>query len=93
VKAYRSSLFSELPAELGRVAASLATQVGGKVIGHRRVVVAGRQSWSYRLKSATSVSDVTFVFVNRQEYQLLCRRAPTEATAACQQLLASFTLG
>jgi hypothetical protein len=93
VKTYRPGLFSELPTELGRVAGSLASQVGGKVIGHRRVVVAGRQSWSYRLKTAASVSDVTFVFVGRREYQLLCRRMPTDDTAACQQLLATFTLG
>lgn len=92
VKEYRPELFSRLPSELGRVAGSLATQVGGKVVGHRRVVVAGRQSWSYRLKSAASLTDVTFVFMNRQEYELLCRRAPTGDTAACQQLLATFAL-
>ncbi len=92
VKQYRPALFPELPKELGRVAASLAKDIGGTVVGHRRVVVAGRQSWSYRLKSASSVTDVTFVFVGREEYQLLCRREPTGDTAACQQLLASFAL-
>ena len=92
VKQYRSALFPELPKELGRVAASLAADVGGKVVGHRRVVVDGRQSWSYRLKSGSDVTDVTFVFVDRMEYQLLCRRTPTGDTAPCQQLLASFAL-
>jgi hypothetical protein len=70
----------------------LATDVGGKVVGHRRVVVGGRQSWSYRLKSNASVTDVTFVFVDRQEFQLLCRRAQTGDTTPCQQLLSSFSL-
>jgi hypothetical protein len=92
VKTYRSELFPRLPKELGRVAASLAKDIGGRVVGQRRVVVAGRQSWSYRLKSATSVTDVTFVFVGREEYQLLCRRAPVGDTASCQQLLATFAL-
>jgi len=92
VKPYRSGLFSQLPKELGRVAGSLAKDIGGKVAGRRRVVVAGRQSWSYRLKSPASVTDVTFVFVGRAEYELLCRRAPSGDTASCQQLLATFVL-
>jgi hypothetical protein len=92
VKPYRSALFPKLPKELGRVAASLAEDVGGTVQGRRRVVVAGRQSWSYRLKTGSNVTDVTFVFVDREEYQLLCRRAPTGDTTPCQQLLASFVL-
>jgi hypothetical protein len=92
VKPYRSGLFKQLPKELGRVAGSLATDVGGKVIGHRRVVVDGRQSWSYRLKSNDKVTDVTFVFVDRLEFQLLCRRAQTGDTTPCQQLLSSFAL-
>ena len=92
VKAYRSSLFRRLPTELDRVSAALAHDLGGKVVGHRRVVVAGRQSWSYRVRSPESVSDITFVFVARQEYQLLCRRAPTGDTAPCEQLLATFAL-
>ena len=92
VKPYRSALFVRLPTELDRVTASLAHGLTAKVVGHRRVVVAGRQSWSYRLRSTTNVTDITFVFVGRQEYQLLCRRAPTNDAAACQQLLASFVL-
>jgi hypothetical protein len=92
VKTYRTALFPQLPRELGRVAGSLAKDIGGKVVGHRRVVVGGRQSWSYRLESASSVTDVTFVFVDREEYQLLCRRAPTGDTAPCQQLLSTFVL-
>jgi hypothetical protein len=92
VKQYRSGLFPELPKELGRVAGSLAHDVGGHVVGHRRVVVGGRQSWSYRLKSGSNVTDVTFVFVGRMEFQLLCRRAPKDDTAPCQQLLSSFVL-
>lgn len=92
VKPYRSALFARLPTELGRVTGSLAHGLTAKVVGRRRVVVAGRQSWSYRLRSASSVTDITFVFVNRHEYQLLCRRAPTGDTAPCQQLLASFAL-
>ncbi|HWB23766.1 MAG TPA: hypothetical protein VG652_12875 [Gaiellaceae bacterium] len=93
VKPYRSALFEKLPKELGRVAGSLASDLGGKVAGHRRVVVDGRQSWSYRLASAGSVTDVTFVFVGRQEFQLLCRRPQNGDTAPCQQLLSSFAIG
>ena len=92
VKQYSPGIFAKLPTELGRVAASLAKDSGGTVAGRRRVVVAGRQSWSYRLKYASSVTDVTFLFVGRREYQLLCRRTATGDTAPCQQLLATFSL-
>ncbi len=92
VKHYRSALFAQLPKERGRVAGSLAHDVGGHVVGHRRVVVGGRQSWSYRLKSDSDITDVTFVFVGRMEYQLLCRRAQTDDTSSCQRLLSSFAL-
>ena len=93
VKLYRSSLFKQLPRELDHVAASLARDLKGKVAGRRRVVVAGRQSWSYRVRSGFDATDITFVFVARQEYQLLCRRLVTVDATACQQLLSSFTLG
>jgi hypothetical protein len=92
VKQYEPAIFAKLPTELGRVAASLAKDSDGSVVGRRRVVVAGRQSWSYRLKDASSLTDVTFVFVDRQEYQLLCRRAPADPTAPCEQLLSTFSL-
>jgi hypothetical protein len=89
---YRPALFGKAAVELDRVAGQLADGLDGHVTESRTVTVAGRRARQYVLAYRDLVQEVTFVLVDRREYQLLCRRMAKGDGGACVQLVSSFRL-
>jgi hypothetical protein len=90
--AYRPALFAAASGELDRVAGELASGLRGKVTRSATVTVAGRRARQYVVTYRGLVQEVTFVLVDRREYQLLCRRASDADAAHCATLVRSFRL-
>ena len=77
--------------ELNRVAATLATRLGGKVTSRQTVTVAGRQAREYEIEHGGFVDRITFVLRGKRNFQLACRwRADDGEPNACGQLSSSF---
>jgi hypothetical protein len=89
---YRPALFDAATGELDRVAGRLASGLDGKVARSTTVTVAGHRARQYVLAYRGLVQEVTFVLVDRREYQLLCRRASDADAAHCAALVRSFRL-
>jgi hypothetical protein len=92
VKTYEPKLFKRLPRELDGVVASVAKDLGGTAGAPKSVTAGGSPSWAYAITYGDKVEEITFVFRDRHEYQLLCRRAAGGSDAACTQLVQSFAL-
>jgi hypothetical protein len=90
-KPYRPALFAAATRELDGLAAKLAAEVGKPLSQKQTVEVGGQKIRAYRFGSAR----VGFFFVDRREYELLCR-LPTDgrdARGACALLFESFKAG
>jgi hypothetical protein len=91
LKPYRLALFPRVVTELDRVAATLATRLGGKVASSKTVMVGGRQAREYEIEHGGFVDRITFVLRGKRNFQLACRwRADDGEPAACGQLSSSF---
>ena len=91
LKPYRLALFPRVVTELDRVAATLATRLGGKVTSSKTVMVGGRQAREYEIEHGGFVDRITFVLRGKRNFQLACRwRADDGEPAACGQLSSSF---
>ena len=95
-RTYRPALRRQAVKELDRVAGTLAAQLGGKVIVHRVVTVAGMPARQYDIaftrKGKALVERITFVLHGRREYELLCRFEEGKDEPACALLERSFRL-
>jgi hypothetical protein len=77
--------------ELDRVAATLATRLGGKVTSSRTVTVGGRRAREYEIEHGGLVDRITFVLRGKRNFQLACRwRADDGEPDACARLSSSF---
>jgi hypothetical protein len=76
--------------ELDGVAARVASQLKGRVVGRGWKVVGGLDARMYSIAFGGKFEWITFVLQGRREYQLLCRRAATADVAPCAELLRSF---
>src|SRR5262249_5899279 len=91
LKRYRIALFPRVVTELDRVAATLATRLGGKVTSSQTVTVGGRQAREDEIEHGGLVDRITFVLRARRNYQLACRwRGADGEPDACGQLSSSF---
>ncbi|HEY2327906.1 MAG TPA: hypothetical protein VGH52_10515 [Gaiellaceae bacterium] len=90
MKRYDSALFKAVARELGARMQQVAATLRGKVTHARTVTVAGIESHSYDVTTASSVIEYTFVLRGLREYQLLCRYATGGSSSACVQLLRTF---
>jgi hypothetical protein len=91
LRPYRLALFPRVVTELNRVAATLATRLGGKVTSRQTVTVARRQAREYEIEHGGFVDRITFVLRGKRNFQLACRwRADDGEPNACGQLSASF---
>jgi hypothetical protein len=91
LKPYRLALFPRVVTELDRVAATLATRLGGKVTSSRTVTVGGRRAREYEIEHGGLVDRITFVLRGKRNFQLACRwRADDGEPDACARLSSSF---
>jgi hypothetical protein len=97
LRAYRPALWARVVPELDRAATQLATQQHGHVGDMRTVTVAGRRARRYDIDyerdGKALVERIAFVLRGKTEYLLLCRYERGGDTAACDRLLATFTVG
>jgi hypothetical protein len=87
-RAYRPVLWPKVVPELDRVAAEFAKRERGRVTASRTIIVHGRRARQYDVDAPGAREQVTFLLVNRREFQLLCTNADTE----CAAFVESFTL-
>jgi hypothetical protein len=90
VKAYDAKLFERVAIELRSRMLDIAHQTGGKLSGQRTVTADGVRSHAYDVTAAAQTDEYTFVLSGKREYQLLCRRASSDGSAFCAQLVKSF---
>jgi hypothetical protein len=97
LRAYRPALWPRVVPELDRAAAQLAKQQSGQVGESRTVTVSGRKARRYDIDyerdGKALVERLAFVLRGKTEYLLLCRYDRGGDTAACDRLLATFTVG
>jgi hypothetical protein len=97
LRSFRPALWVRVVPELDRAAAQLAKQQSGQVGDSRTVTVAGRKARRYDIDyergGKALVERLAFVLRGKTEYLLLCRYGRGGDTAACDRLLATFTLG
>jgi hypothetical protein len=97
LRAYRAALWLRVVPELDRAAAQLAKQQSGHIGDSRTVRVAGqrarRYDIDYQRDGKALVERLAFVLRGKTEYLLLCRYERGGDTAACDRLLATFTVG
>jgi hypothetical protein len=96
LRAYRPGLWVRVVPELDRAATQLAKQQNGQVGDSRTVTIAGRRARRYDIDyerdGKALVERIAFVLRGKTEYLLLCRYERGGDTAACDRLLATFTL-
>jgi hypothetical protein len=97
LRAFRPALWARVVPELDRAAAQLAKQQSGRVGDSRTLTVADRKARRYDIDyerdGKALVERLAFVLRGKTEYLLLCRYDRGGDTAACDRLLATFTLG
>jgi hypothetical protein len=76
--------------EFDRAAAGLASQLEGSVSSRRSLQVGGLDARSYAVAFDGKIEKITFVWQDRREYQLLCRRTASGDDAPCAELVRSF---
>lgn len=89
-RSYDAALFSAVAKELNARMETLAKTSGGTVTAGRPVTVAGIRSHSYRIDSDGMIDEYVFVLRGKREYQLLCRRRPSDSDDHCKLLSTSF---
>ena len=90
LKPYNPALFGRVERELHMRMQEIAAQSGGRVSGNSTVTAGGIRSHSYQVVAGDHVDEYTFVLQGKREYQLLCRRATSSGSDACDQLVKSF---
>ena len=91
-KTYTPDLYGASGRELGGTVAKLAKQLKGTVAHAHTVTVAATDAHSYRIDYGETSEELTFVFRDRTEFELVCRFAKGTPSAACTSLITSFTL-
>jgi hypothetical protein len=92
-KPYRVARFAAVARELDNDVAQLARQGSARITSRATVSLAGRKARSYSLEyGEQKIEEIAFVLEGQNEYQLLCRRAPSAPDTSCQAFFASFTL-
>jgi hypothetical protein len=92
-KPYRVARFAAVARELDNDVSQLARQGSARVTSRATVSLAGRKARSYRLQyGKQKIEEIAFVLEGTNEYQLLCRRAPSASDTSCRAFFASFTL-
>ncbi len=91
-KTYTPDLYAASGKELGGTMAKLAKQLKGIVAHARTVTVAAGDAHSYRIDYGTTSEELTFVFRDRMEFELVCRYAKGTQSKPCATLVTSFTL-
>ncbi|CAB4683785.1 MAG: hypothetical protein F2663_00670 [Actinobacteria bacterium] len=91
-KTYTPDLYVASGRELGRTVTQLAKQLKGVVAHAHTVTVAATDSHSYRIDYGAMSEELTFVFRDRTEFELVCRFPKGTTSSACTELLTSFTL-
>jgi len=94
-KPYRPELAAGAAKELDRVAAEVARGLHGELSttcsrcpkARRDVLARG-----YDIRYGDLLQEITFVLVDKREYQLTCRRKQRGDASACAQLRSSFRL-
>jgi hypothetical protein len=96
LRKYKPALWVRVVPELDRAAAQLAKQQNGTVGASQTVTVAGQRARRYDIDYERDgkklVERLAFVLRGKTEYLLLCRYERGGDTAACDRLLATFTL-
>ena len=93
--AYRPGLAAGAAKELDRVAAEVAQGLHGEVstsCSRCPKVGADVLTRGYSIRYGELVQEITFVLVDKREYQLTCRRKHDDDDSACAQLRSSFRL-
>jgi hypothetical protein len=92
---FRPALWGKTVPELDKVAAQLATQLGGRITSRAGVTLGGRRARTYDIAFVAGgkavVERIGFILEGRREYQLLCRFVGDDS--ACRDFRASFRLG
>jgi hypothetical protein len=95
-RSYRPALWKTVVPELDRVAAELASRLGGTVALPETIALDGRRARRYEIRYALDGEDVVertaFVLQGRREYQLVCRYRAGKPPPACDTLFATFRL-
>ncbi len=92
-KPYRTAIFAKAAHELDGVAAQVAVQVHGRLETRATRQIAGRKTRYYEIAYGPGkIEEIAFVLVDRNEYQVLCRRASSSPDANCAQLFSTFAL-
>jgi hypothetical protein len=92
-KAYRPAIFAKAARELDGVAAKIAVQAHGRLETRATRQIDGRKTRYYRIVYGQGkTEEIAFVLVDRNEYQLLCRRASSSPDTNCAQLFDSFAV-
>jgi hypothetical protein len=92
---FRPALWDKAVVELDKVAAQLATQLGGRISSRGGSTLAAHRARTYDIAFVAGgkavVERIAFILVGRREYQLLCRFVGDDS--ACTEFRTSFTLG
>jgi hypothetical protein len=92
-KPYRIAIFAKAARELDGVAAKIAVQNHGQVSVRATREIAGRKTRYYRVVYGPGrIEEIAFVLIDRNEYQVLCRRPSSAPDTNCAQLFSSFEL-
>ncbi len=92
-KPYRTAIFAKAARELDGVAGKIAVQNHGRVETRATHQIAGRKTRYYEIVYGPGkTEEIAFVLVDRNEYQVLCRRASSSPDANCAQFSGSFAL-
>ncbi len=92
LKPYDASLFAKIEKELDVRMEAVAKQTAGRLAGSSVVTAGGIRSHSYRVETGKRVDEYTFVLRGMHEYQLLCRRSPSDDDKNCHQLITTFRI-
>jgi hypothetical protein len=96
LRTYRPALWPRVVPELDRAADAVARQQTGTVTQRATVQIAERNARHYQVayehEGRRLVEELGFVLVGKTEFLLLCRYERGGETAACDRLLATFTL-
>ena len=92
LKPYRPAIKEAAIRELDDQAAALARDAHATIVSRQTLVVDKHDARSYELGFADHVEELTFVFVDRLEYELICSLPKGADTAPCELLRSTFTL-
>jgi hypothetical protein len=92
-KPYRTAIFAKAARELDGVASQIAVQDHGRVEMRATRRIGGRKTRYYRIAYGPGkVEEIAFVLIDRNEYQVLCRRQSSAPDTNCAALFSSFAL-